>query len=380
MSQLQIWLAIAGGVVLIVLVAHNAWNNRKNQPRQADPLITEAEREALVGTMGNHMGTSGSFDDSRHPTEGRSEPGFDDHTSDAAELTDDNPQVQALDARLQASVSRPILLLDALIDVIATMELDSPISGDAALAALPPTRRVGSKAMILEGLHVESGEYEAVRAGQRYSAFQMGIQLANRQGALNDLEFSEFVVKTSAFAEAMGTTPEFPDMLEVISHARELDHFASGCDAQLSFTLQALRSAWSTGYVQQCAARMGFVPGVIPGRMVIAASQPGLPPVLVLQFDTRAAMTDDPASSPIRRFALSLDVPQVSQDEQPFQRLCEVAMAMAKDMEGQITDDQGQVVTIQAMARIHHELEALYGTLAERDIPAGSPQARRLFS
>ncbi len=260
MSQLQIWLAIAGGVVLIVLVAHNAWNNRKNQPRQADPLITEAEREALVGTMGNHMGTSGSFDDSRHPTEGRSEPGFDDHTSDAAELTDDNPQVQALDARLQASVSRPILLLDALIDVIASMELDSPISGDAALAALPPTRRVGSKAMILEGLHVESGEYEAVRAGQRYSAFQMGIQLANRQGALNDLEFSEFVVKTSAFAEAMGTTPEFPDMLEVISYARELDHFASGCDAQLSFTLQALRSAWSTGYVQNAPHAWALCP------------------------------------------------------------------------------------------------------------------------
>lgn len=376
MSQLQIWLAIAGGVVLIVLVAHNAWNNRKNQPRQADPLITDAEREALVG----NMDTAGALTDPTGLGEGRSEPGFDDRDEAIPPQDGSGPQAQALDARLQASVTRPTLLLDALIDVIATMELDAPISGDAALAALPPTRRVGSKAMILEGLHVESGEYEAVRAGQRYSAFQMGIQLANRQGALNDLEFSEFVVKASAFAEAMGTTPEFPDMLEVISHARELDQFASGCDAQLSFTLQALRSAWSTGYVQQCASRLGFVPGVIPGRMVIASSQPGLPPVLVLQFDSRAAMTDDPASSPIRRFTLSLDVPQVSQHEQPFQRLCETAMAMAKDMEGQITDDQGQVVTIQAMARIHHELEALYATLAGRDIPAGSPQARRLFS
>ena len=212
MSQLQIWLAIAGGVVLIVLVAHNAWNNRKNQPRQADPLITEAEREALVGSMG---GGSASLGDATHSAEGRNEPGFEDPSSEPNALTDDNPQVQALDARLQASVSRPVLLLDALIDVIATMELDSPISGDAALAALPPTRRVGSKAMILEGLHVESGEYEPVRAGQRYSAFQMGIQLANRQGALNDLEFSEFVVKTSAFAEAMGTTPEFLSLIHI---------------------------------------------------------------------------------------------------------------------------------------------------------------------
>ncbi len=371
MNSLQIWLAIAGGVVLIVLVAHSAWNNRKNQPRQADPLVTDAEREALVGPMPDRAG----------------EPGFDDAESAAArdaqplgsEASAGQLETQ-LEDRLQASVAKPVLMLDALIDVIATMELDAPISGDAALAAMPPTRRVGSKALMLEGLNAESGENEPVRAGVRYSAFQMGIQLANRQGALNEIEFSEFVVKTSAFAEAMGTTPEFPDMLEVISQARELDQFASACDAQLSFTLQALRSAWSPGYVQQCAARLGFVPGVIPGRMVISASQPALPPVLVLQFDTRAALTDDPASSPIRRFTLHLDVPLVAQEELPFQRLCELAMAMAKDMEGQITDDQGQAVTIQAMARIHHEIEGLYSTLAERDIPAGSPQARRLFS
>lgn len=371
MNSLQIWLAIAGGVVLIVLVAHSAWNNRKNQPRQADPLVTDAEREALVGPLPGgqepglnepafHSGESGAMGESEPGSEGRLEAN--------------------LEARLEASVTKPVLMLDALIDVIATMELDAPISGDAALAAMPPTRRVGSKALMLEGLNAESGENEPVRAGVRYSAFQMGIQLANRQGALNEIEFSEFVVKTSAFAEAMGTTPEFPDMLEVISQARELDQFASACDAQLSFTLQALRSAWSPGYVQQCAARLGFVPGVIPGRMVIAASQPALPPVLVLQYDTRAALTDDPASSPIRRFTLQLDVPQVAQEELPFQRLCELAMAMAKDMEGQITDDQGQVVSIQAMARIHHEIEALYQTLAERDLPAGSPQARRLFS
>jgi hypothetical protein len=33
-----------------------------------------------------------------------------------------------------------------------------------------------------------------VRAGQRYNAFQ-AVQLANRTGALNEIEFSEFVAK-----------------------------------------------------------------------------------------------------------------------------------------------------------------------------------------
>jgi hypothetical protein len=34
----------------------------------------------------------------------------------------------------------------------------------------------------------------------RYSAFQAGVQLANRSGAINDIEYSEFVMKAQAFA------------------------------------------------------------------------------------------------------------------------------------------------------------------------------------
>ena len=37
MSSLQMWLAIVGGVILVVLVAYNAWTSRQNQPKQAEP-------------------------------------------------------------------------------------------------------------------------------------------------------------------------------------------------------------------------------------------------------------------------------------------------------------------------------------------------------
>jgi len=276
-----------------------------------------------------------------------------------------------LDARSQ---------LDALIDVIATMELDSPVSGEAAIAALPPIRRVGNKLFLVEGLNADSGEWEALQTQRYYSAFQAGMQVANRQGPLNDIEFSEFVVKTQAFAEVFSATPEFPDMNEVVAQARELDHFASAHDAQLSFTLASRKAAWSPGYVQQQAARIGFVPGVIPGRMVVPASTPGLPPVLVLTFDTRAAMAEDPNQAALRSVSLSLDVPQVAQSEQAFSRLCEAAQNLAQAMDGLITDDNGQVLTEAGIQMIDHDLRSLYDALAARDLSAGSLQARRLFS
>ena len=42
-------------------------------------------------------------------------------------------------------------------------------------------------------------------------------------GALNEIEYSEFVVKTQAFADAVNGTATFSDMLEEVARARELE-------------------------------------------------------------------------------------------------------------------------------------------------------------
>jgi hypothetical protein len=114
--------------------------------------------------------------------------------------------------------------------------------------------------------------------------------------------------------------------------------------------------------------------------MVIAASTSGLPPVLVLSFDARAAMAEDPNQSALRSISLGLDVPQVAPSEQAFARLCESAQALAQAMDGQITDDNGQVLSDAAIQIIDNDLKNLYQALAARDLAAGSLQARRLFS
>jgi hypothetical protein len=68
--------------------------------------------------------------------------------------------------------------------VIALIEVDQAVSGDAALAALPVTRRVGSKLFMVEGLSQETGLWDSLTPSRRYTAFQAGVQLANRMGAL----------------------------------------------------------------------------------------------------------------------------------------------------------------------------------------------------
>jgi hypothetical protein len=225
-----------------------------------------------------------------------------------------------------------------------------------------------------------TGQWEALATGRRYNAFQAGVQLANRVGALNNIEFSEFVVKTQAFADAIGGSASFSDMLEDVARAKELDQFASVHDAQLSFTLCARTAAWSPGYIHQHAARLGFVLGVIPGRMVLPGLVQGLPAVLSLTFDTHAAMAQDPDLSAIHSFALSLDVPQTAREEQPYVRLREAAVSLASQMDGVVTDGEGQVLSEATLDQIGRDLQQLYDALDARELSAGSPQARRLFS
>lgn len=352
MSNFTIGLAILGGLVLAALVAWNAWSTRRLAPRQPEPAAAAPAEAAPDGV------------------DARREPVLLHDAALPAAATALGPVPGPADKRAA---------LDALIDTIAPIALEAPVSGEAALAVLPPTRRAGSKPFSIEGQNEVNGQWEHPRAGQRYSAFQAGVQLANRTGALNDIEFSEFVMKAQGFADAIGGAPDFPDMRHEVARARELDQFAGSHDAQLSFTLRARQAAWSPGYVQQHAARWGFVPGAVPGRLVLPATQAGAPPVLGLAFDTQAALADDPTQTAIREIVLTVDVPQVPRSEQPFVRMRDVAIGLAASMEGAITDDHGQVISAAALDAIGADLETLYDTLESRDLAAGSPQARRLF-
>lgn len=348
-SNFTLGLAITGGLVLAGVVAHGAWVSRRNTPRQARPGLDQPPLDPI------------------RPRE-LIEPALDADALPAYGGASASPS-----AEKKAS-------LDPLIDVIAPIALDDAVSGEAALNALPPTRRVGSKPFAIEGLNATHRQWEAPMQSQRYDAFQAGVQLANRSGALNDIEYSEFVIKTQAFADAMNGAPEFPEMRDEVARARELDSFAGGHDAQLSFTLRARHTAWSPGFIAQNAARLGFVAGVIPGRMVLPASISGMPPILGLEFDAQAALADDPTQAAVREVTLSLDVPQVERSERPFVRMRESAAALALSMDGVVTDDNGQPLATDAMDVIGSELEKLYDSLQEHDIAAGSVLARRLFS
>ena len=374
MNNLLLGLSVAGGLVLAGVIAHGAWTARKSAPKLADAVDDKPNTHGKAESV-EPSGLSGLFS-----TDGKVEPSLYADNSQVLPIEPafDSDRFDADLASLPVPEKKPSL--DPLIDVLTAIDLDSPVSGDAVLAALPTTRRVGSKPFAVEGLREEDAEWESPRPGQRYSALQAGVQLANRTCALNDIEYSEFVIKTQSFADAVGGEPEFPEMHEEVARARELDAFAAAHDAQLRFVLRAVGVAWSTGYVAQNAARIGFVAGALPGRMVLPNPVASLPQIITLTFDSQAAMAEDASQSAIRELTLSLEVSHVARTERPFARMRECAKALATAMEGRLCDEQGHLMSEPALDSLAVDIERLYDALDQRDLSAGSMLARRLFS
>ena len=349
-TTLTVALASLGGVVLAGVVAHGAWQARRAGPKRASP----SEREEPSASA---------------PSE-----------SDGPALVEDESAADDAAAPARRISKRLPLQLDALIDACAAITIDAPVAGDAVLAHLPSKRHVGSKLVIVEGLDSETGAWEAPAAGRRYGELQAGVQLASRTGALNEIEYSEFVQRMQSFAEAIGASMDPPDMLDVMARARELDAFASQHDAQLAVHLHARGAAWSVGYIQQHARRHGFVPGVVAGRLVYPSTEEGAPPVLTLTYDSQAALADEPDRAAVRDVTLAFDVPQTDASVEPFKAWQAAAQALAVGMDAEVVDDDQRPLSTPGFEAIGGELGALYAALSERDLAAGTASARRLFS
>jgi hypothetical protein len=347
---LTVALAILGAVVLAAVVAHGVWSARRANPKQP------VSAGALPGA------------EPREPVFAEPEP-------------EPEPEAPAAAAPMPEPKRRSTPRLDALIDAIVQVTLDAPVTGESALMHLPPTRRAGSKPFLVEGLNADSGEWEPPTPGQRYREFQAGVQMANRAGPINEIEYSEFVQKIQAFTEGVGASSEPPDMLDVVARARELDAFASGHDAQLAVRLQANGAAWSVGFLVQHAGRHGFVPGPVPGRLIHPGpGDDGAPPMLTLSFDPQAALAEDPAHAAVTSATLALDVPQTDSSAEPFAAWQVAARTLAADLDATLVDDDGRPLQLHGFAAIGKDLGVLYEALQARDLAAGSAAARRLFS
>jgi len=304
------------------------------------------------------------------------------HGGDSAAHADDaqsgQPLVQGRDLGARATISNlPPVVVDSRLDCIVPLTLGEAVTGDRVIPFAVRLRRAGSKPVFVEGCDTQ-GQWGALRPGARYESLRVAVQLANRSGALNELEFSEFVGSVHQLADALDASADFPDMGAVVQMARELDGFAAQCDAQLSVNVLTDGAPWSGSYVQAVASQDGMLLSRDGTRFVKLDAQQN--PVFTMTFENMNFLRDDLTYKGGQMITLLLDVPVADEDILPWRLMCDYARSLAQRIGARVVDDQRRVLPDASMQAIDDRLMTLYARLEQAGLPAGSTAARRLFS
>ena len=269
-----------------------------------------------------------------------------------------------------ASKPKRELPVDELIDSNIPIALEHPLRGDKLLPALQNLRHVGNKPVHFIGRTAE-GEWEAVGHGGVYTALLAGAQLANRSNAMNEIEYSELVMRLRDLTDSLSGEPELPDMPDIIKTAQALHQFIADHDVQLSVNVRTNGAPWSLATLLAALTRQGFDRRT-EGYLVM---QDGEGEVL-FALSTNATQADETTD----RLTLLLDVPRVAPSRDGYGALVACARSLAVRLGGTMVDDSDQMLSDAALADIAEQVAAFYSAMESADIPAGSTRALRLFS
>lgn len=375
MTDLQISLIVIGCVIVAGVVGYNKlheYRARKNVER----AFSDEPDDVLMTPAAPPV--SPTEPPAQPASDERQEPVFAEHDfvmpTEPSQVVSDSavPEEENVGTGGKAPAELPV---DTRIDCAIPLILESTVSGEKLIPLLQTLRHVGSKPVHFMGL-VETSigkpeGWQPIVYGDTYRELQAGVQLANRSGALNELEYSELVMRLRQIADEIGAEPEIPDMPQVMTIARALRQFVIDHDARLSINIRSNGAPWAIGTLLAALERQGF--DVRPdGRF--AMLDPDGNPLFVLT--TNETVTAEHTS----RLTLLLDVPRVGPQQDGFGAMIACAQSLTKRLDGAIVDDSGQALTDEMLQEIAGQVRAFYQDMEQADIPAGSTRALRLFA
>lgn len=341
MSDLQIGLILLGVLLILVVVMFNWWQDRRIR-RKMQEHFPEREQDPLMGAQ------------PQAPV--RREPGFGPAVVQGGETSGDD----------EAEV-------DPGTEVVIDISFAQPVAAAQLQQAVQGLARAGNKPVRIFAEREGGGHRARLRANESYVSMQLAVLLANRNGPLTDIEWSQLWSTAQALAERFDGVIEAPEQDEVTQRAVQLDQLCAGLDAQVGLILR-LNEAVSAGEARQVLEDAGFLPY---GWQLAWMSDTGVPRFTAL-FD--GMPPQDLKSDSVSRVDLLLDLPNSPADEQAFSRMASVGRDLARRLHAELLDDQGRPVSDGADETIDRQLFDLYRNLEQAGFEAASERTVRVFS
>lgn len=362
MSSLEISLLLLALAAIVIVAAYNIWLGRTRSP--GSKPVVQAPRGAAAEPRGEpSLGLDGA---ATPPDE---QPG----------ATPAAPQPRGAQA-----------VLDARTDCIVELALPSLVAGERLVTLASGFRRAGGKPVLIEAARSspaaapddeqagEGGEpiaasvlppaaprWQVPQAGAHFDLVRVGVLLANRNGPLNAMEFSDFVARVQSLAGQLSSLADSPEMGPVLARARELDEVCASLDAQLGIGVESPEPLRVADFAR-LAAEAGCVER---GNNRYARLGPQGEVLFSL------ALADAPD-----RLSLLLDVPRAPAEHDPWAGMVACARLCAQQLDGRLVDDAGRALADGELESIGDQVRMRQERLAMIGIDAGSPLALRLFN
>jgi len=352
MSELQISLLGIGVAVVVAVYIYNFWLQRQYQRKYGDAF--KQHEDAL------YHGISAKNADT------------------PADIAEPAKILPAEKIRVNAPDEACKLLDEATDYIVEIYPISLAYAG--ALEPLWQRRFDFGKNVHACGQNTATDNWEKVIAESHvtYSAFRLGLQLANRSGAVSAARLSDFRDLTREIGADLQADMTVPDVDEAAARAVKLDAFCADVDQMIGINLLPNGGiTLAASEVAQVAQSLGMNLQADGAFHLLDAR--GYTLYSLCNVDATPFQHHTFNHMRVKGLTLLLDVPRVENPANRFDDIVVLARRLAQELGAAVVDDHRVILSDASLAQIRAQIAAIERRMLAGDIQPGSPRAHRLF-
>src|SRR5512143_350239 len=390
MSDLQIGLLIVGVAVVAAVLVFN-WIQERRFRKQANAAFQVPVADVLMQDAAALRETYERVEPSLHEQAldaGAPPVHLDTGLPDSAEavapvdLAPAPRSAPAPAAERRPASSPPVAApapYDELIEYRARIGSDG-VTANVFADAFNQTRTLG-KAVRWLGLPVGATAWEDVQPWRdaRYQQVVVTIQLADRNGAVQEEQLAALCDLLQAAAQTHGLRLACDDMVDALERAQAIDRFCVDVDVLIGLNVVARgEGVVNLSRIVQQAEASGMALGG-DGVFQLLDSR-GEPLYALCNHDAEPFSGEVVEGQTSQGVTLQFDVPRVPDGLKVFDGMVAFGRKLASEVGGVLVDDNLRPLTDSGIEKIRSQLLHIYERMEARGVPSGSRRALRLFS
>lgn len=276
--------------------------------------------------------------------------------------------------------AEPAAFLSEDTDYVASLELIEPVR---VMQLLQPVQEVLSKlhkSVLWVGYNESSRQWEVLHKSSplAYRCIRAGLQLVDRQGAVQEGDLSAFHLIMQDLAAQLTAVINMPPRQPALDAAVRLDEFCAGVDIQIGINVISQGVAFPGTKIRALAEAAGML---IDGQgRLVRNDENGNMLYALLNREIAGFAVENMKTMTTHGLTFLLDVPKVANGERVFDQMVLLAMRFAEVLRGVLVDDNRQPLTQTTLDPIRKQIGYFQAMMQERGLPAGEPTTIRLFS